>query len=122
RLGRPRVLALTATASAAVREEIVTGLAMRDPRVLVHDADRPNIWLGARTVADGGARDRAVVESVVATAGAGIVYARTHRHVDELVAALTEAGRPALGYHAGLPARERERTQDAFLDARADLV
>ncbi len=122
RLGGPRVLALTATASAQVRAEVVDRLAMRSPRVLVHDADRPNIWLGARAAATEGERDAAVVQAAVATDGAGIVYARTHRHVESLAAALAEAGRPALVYHAGLPGRARDRAQDAFLRGEADLV
>src|SRR5829696_300063 len=44
-LGRPPILALTATASPPVREEIADRLAMRDPEVLVRGFDRPNIWL-----------------------------------------------------------------------------
>jgi ATP-dependent DNA helicase RecQ len=122
RIGGPRVLALTATASAQVRREIVERLAMRTPRVLVHDADRPNIWLGARDSSTPEDRDAAVVEAAVATDGAGIVYARTHRHVESLAAALSDAGRPALVYHAGLPARQRDEAQDAFLSGAADVV
>jgi ATP-dependent DNA helicase RecQ len=63
-----------------------------------------------------------VVEAAVATDGAGIVYARTHRHVEALAAALADAGRPALVYHAGLPGRQREEAQDAFLSGAADVV
>ena len=47
-LGRPRVLALTATASPRVRREIVDALKMTDPAVVVGEFDRPNIWLGSR--------------------------------------------------------------------------
>jgi ATP-dependent DNA helicase RecQ len=122
RLGGPRVLAVTATASAQVRAEIVERLGLASPRVLVHEADRPNIWLGARASATDAERDAAVVEAAVATDGAGIVYARTHRHVEELAAALAEAGRPALVYHAGLAGRARAEAQDVFLRGDADLV
>jgi ATP-dependent DNA helicase RecQ len=122
RLGDPRVLALTATASHRVRDEVVAGLAMRDARVLVHDADRPNIWLGARTVSGERERDRAVVEAVTSTAGAGIVYARTRRQVEELTAALRSAGADPLGYHAGMPTAERRGTEEAFLSGSRDLV
>jgi len=122
RLGGPRVLAVTATASAHVRREVVERLGLRSPRILVHDADRPNIWLSARASATDAERDAAVVKAAVATDGAGIVYARTHRHVDELAAALAEAGRPALTYHAGLAGKVREGAQDRFLRGDADLV
>ncbi|GGB93664.1 RecQ family ATP-dependent DNA helicase [Cellulomonas carbonis] len=122
RMGSPRVLALTATASPHVRQEVVERLGMRSPRVLVHDTDRPNIWLGARTTAGAPERDAAVVESAVATSGAGIVYARTRAHVEELAALLADAGRPALGYHGGMSGRERSRVEEAFLTGEAELV
>nr|WP_297422387.1 RecQ family ATP-dependent DNA helicase [uncultured Actinotalea sp.] len=122
RLGDPRVLALTATASPRVRREVVEGLGMRSARVLVHDADRPNIWLGVRTVAGAHDRDRAVVEAVTATGGAGIVYARTRRQVDDLVASLREAGAAPLGYHAGMRAADRRQVERTFLSGAADLV
>ena len=122
RLGRPRVLALTATASPQVREEVVERLGMTDARVLVHDADRPNIWLGAHHAATPRERDDRVVELVTGLDGAGLVYARTRAHVAELAAALEAAGRPALGYHAGLPAAGRAEVERAFLEGRHDLV
>jgi ATP-dependent DNA helicase RecQ len=126
RLGRPRLLALTATASPQVREEVVERLGMVDPRVLVHDADRPNIWLGAHHASTPRERDDRVVALVAELAadpgGAGLVYARTRSHVEDLVAALESAGLTALGYHAGLPARERARVERAFLHGEHDLV
>ncbi|MBF0687793.1 MAG: RecQ family ATP-dependent DNA helicase [Cellulomonas sp.] len=121
RLGAPRLLALTATASTHVREEIVARLGMRDPRVLVHDADRPNIWLGARPAASQDERDAVVCQLAAEEPGAVIVYARTRAHCEELAARLTEV-RPASVYHAGLPAAERAATQDRFLSGEDDLV
>lgn len=122
RLGGPRVLALTATASPHVREEVVERLGMTEPRVLVHDADRPNIWLGARHAATPGERDDRVVAAVLGLEGAGLVYGRTRAHVEELVERLAAAGRPALGYHAGLPAAGRASVERAFLRGEHDLV
>ncbi|WP_258726485.1 RecQ family ATP-dependent DNA helicase [Cellulomonas sp. NS3] len=122
RLGRPRVLAMTATASPHVRDEIVERLAMHEPRVLVHDADRPNIWLGAHHAATESERDQRVVAWVLEQEGAGIVYGRTRSHVESLAAALADAGAPALVYHAGLRAADRAAAQDAFLRGDADLV
>jgi ATP-dependent DNA helicase RecQ len=122
RLGHPRLLALTATASPQVRQEVVQRLGMVEPRVLVHDADRPNIWLGAHHASTPRERDDRVVGVVAELDGAGLVYARTRTHVEELTAALVAAGRPALGYHAGLPAKERARVERAFLEGEQDLV
>jgi ATP-dependent DNA helicase RecQ len=122
RLGRPRTLALTATASPRVRRDITDRLGLRDPAVVVREADRPNIWLGAELFAAAAARDAALVEAAVAERGAAIVYAPTRRRCEVLAHALYAAGRPALVYHAGLRAAERAATQDAFLGGAADLV
>ena len=64
-LGHPAVLALTATASPPVREEIVTRLGMRQPRVIVQGFDRPNIWLGAETFPSSLAKKHALIERVL---------------------------------------------------------
>jgi len=122
RLGRPRLLALTATASPRVRTEIVDRLGMTDARILVRDADRPNIWLGVRHAATASDRDGLVVRTALDEAGPTLVYGRTHTHVETLAAALSDAGRTADVYHAGLPARERAAVQDAFLSGRSDLL
>jgi ATP-dependent DNA helicase RecQ len=121
-LGRPRALALTATASPRVRRDITDRLRLRDPAVVVREADRPNIWLGAALFADGDARDAALVEAAATERGATIVYAPTRRRCEVLAGLLSEAGRPALVYHAGLRAAERAATQDTFLGGTADLV
>ncbi|WP_028048259.1 RecQ family ATP-dependent DNA helicase [Cellulomonas sp. URHD0024] len=122
RLGRPRLLAMTATASPRVRQEIVDRLGMTDSRVLVRDADRPNIWLGVQHCATARDRDDLVVRTVLEESGPTLVYARTHSHADALADALTDAGRPSDAYHAGLPRAERLRVQDDFLGSRTDLL
>ncbi len=121
-LGRPRVLALTATASRAVREDVVRVLGLEDPAVVLGDFDRPTIWLGARVFVDERSRDAAVLEAARDVDGAVVVYAPTRRRCTELADALTDAGRPAEVYHAGLPAAQRRSTQDAFLDGRLQTV
>ncbi|MCW2566306.1 MAG: ATP-dependent helicase, RecQ family, partial [Mycobacterium sp.] len=84
RLGRPRTLALTATASPRVRRDITDRLGLRDAAVVVREADRPNIWLGASIFAAEAARDAALVEAAVAELGATIVYAPTRRRCEVL--------------------------------------
>jgi ATP-dependent DNA helicase RecQ len=122
RLHHPRVLALTATAAPRVRRDIVERLDMRDPQVVVGNADRPEIWLGTRLFAGNRERDEAIVEAALAVEGAVIVYAPTHRRCAELAQVLTDAGREATVYHAGLPTRQRRQTADDFLHERADTV
>jgi ATP-dependent DNA helicase RecQ len=122
RLHHPRVLALTATAAPRVRHDIVERLDMRQPRIVVGNADRPEIWLGARLFAGNRERDEGLVEAALAVEGSVILYAPTHRRCAELVDALTAAGRPAAVYHAGLPSRQRRQTADDFLCGRADTI
>ncbi|WP_019137713.1 RecQ family ATP-dependent DNA helicase [Cellulomonas massiliensis] len=121
-LGGPRLLALTATASPRVRAEVVERLGMRDARVLVRDADRPEIWLGVHHRPTERDRDDEAVRVALEEQGATLVYARTHAHAERLAAQLTDAGRACAAYHGGLPARERTRLQDDFLAGRTDVM
>jgi ATP-dependent DNA helicase RecQ len=111
------VLALTATASPPVRDEIVERLELREPEVVVRGFDRPNIWLGVETYYDAAQRDDALAERVAAEPKPGIVYAATRARAEELADRLG-----AVAYHAGLPAKARRDAQDAFMDDRADIV
>ncbi len=121
-LGRPRVLALTATASASVRDEIIRRLGMHNPRVIVRGFDRPNIWLGVDTFADEDVKQRALIDRVGATEKPGIVYAATRKHAEEIAAALSERGVTSDFYHAGLAARERDRVQTAFMEDEVEVI
>jgi ATP-dependent DNA helicase RecQ len=121
-LGHPTVLALTATASPLVRDEIVTRLGMREPRVVVRGFERANIALAVETFFEERPKVEALLERVAVAAKPGIVYVATRRRADEIAAALQERGVSALAYHAGLPAREREAAQHAFMHDEADVI
>jgi ATP-dependent DNA helicase RecQ len=118
-LGRPTVLALTATAAPPVRDEITDRLNMADPEVIVRGFDRPNIHLSVERFQDERKRDRALVERVAATPGSGIVYTATRRRAEELAELI---GERSLAYHGGLPARERDGVQTAFMQGAVDVV
>jgi ATP-dependent DNA helicase RecQ len=114
-LGRPVLLALTATATPRVREEIAERLRMRDPRVVVASFDRPNISLEVRRYADPGEKDRELLDDAGRRERPGIVYVATRRRAEDLAEALRARGVPAVHYHGGLGRAERDRSQDAFL-------
>ncbi|WCB92933.1 hypothetical protein DSM104299_01633 [Baekduia alba] len=122
-LGRPPILALTATAAAPVREEIVRVLRLRDPDVIVKGFDRPNIWLGVRRFHEGEGKERALIEDVVAAgAGAtGIAYAATQKGAEELAGALAARGVRATAYHGGMSAKARDAAQEAFMAPDGDV-
>ena len=113
-LGRPQILALTATAAPPVRREIVEQLAMRDPVVVVSGFERENIHLAVETCAEHEHR-AALVDRAVGTAGTGIVYVATRRQAEELAAEITAGGKDAAAYHAGLGKSERDSVHQRFL-------
>jgi ATP-dependent DNA helicase RecQ len=121
-LGRPPILALTATASPPVREEIVTRLGMRDPRLFVRGFDRPNIWLGVERFRTDGAKRRALVERVAEEPKPGIVYAATRHGAEDCAAELRGAGVDALAYHGGMSKRARDQAQQRFMDGGAEAM
>ncbi|MFJ3714376.1 RecQ family ATP-dependent DNA helicase [Streptomyces sp. NPDC090057] len=122
RLGRPPVLALTATAAPPVRQDIVERLDMDRPRRLVTGFDRPNIRLEVRRHLDDAERRRVVVEDAAAAPKPGIVYAATRKDSESYAEELASLGLAAEAYHAGLRAAERRRVHEAFLAGDTDVV
>jgi ATP-dependent DNA helicase RecQ len=110
-------LALTATADAATRADILRVLGLQQARSFVASFDRPNIFYRVVAKKD---PERQLLDFVRARAGqSGIVYALSRKRVEQVAARLARAGVRAAAYHAGLPAEERSRVQEAF--ARDEL-
>ena len=116
-LGRPTIVALTATASPPVRQDIAERLRLRDPVVVVAGLDRPNLFLEAQHCPDEEQRWRRLlaVLDTVATSGTGIVYVPTRRAAQDLSERLREWGHRAAYYHGGLAAGVRTRRHEEFL-------
>ena len=114
-LGHPTVLALTATATPAMRAEICARLKLRTPFVITHSFDRPNIELSVQPARDARRKQALVLAAVERARGAGIVYVATRKHAETLSAALTDAGISAAHYHAGLRPAARAAAQAAFM-------
>ncbi|MFE5671585.1 RecQ family ATP-dependent DNA helicase [Agromyces sp. NPDC056523] len=121
-LGRPRVVALTATGSAPVREEIVERLGLREPRVLVGGFDRPNIHLGVSRHEDDAAKERAIIETALEVARPALVYVATRADTERFAERFREEGLRAAFYHGGMPARARREVHEGFLADEFDLV
>ena len=121
-LGHPPVLALTATASPPVREEILERLGMRDGRVIVRGFDRPNIHLAVESFRDEDKKRASLVEACAAADGPGIVYAATRATAEELADELTGRGLRAAAYHAGMSGSRRDAIQNDFMDDRLDAI
>jgi ATP-dependent DNA helicase RecQ len=124
-LGRPPILALTATAAPPVRDEIAERLALRDPVVLVRGFDRPNIHLAVERFhgEQGSERKlRALQDAVEAAPKPGIVYVATRRQAEQLAISLCERDVTAASYHAGMPAAERDAVQQRFMESGLEVV
>jgi ATP-dependent DNA helicase RecQ len=115
-------LALTATATPSVRDDIVGSLGLTRPLVVVKSFDRPNLaWCVLRGRSP---RERvATVHRLLRRrAGCAIVYAPTRRTVERVRDDLARYGIATEAYHAGLPGAERSRVQGAFMDGGCRVV
>ena len=121
-LGHPTVLALTATASPPVRDEIVDRLGLRDPLVLVRGFDRPNLHLDVRRHVEDADRREAVVETVAGLPGPGLLYVATRRDTTAFAEALSDLGLAAVAYHGGMRAADRREAHARFSDGSADVM
>jgi ATP-dependent DNA helicase RecQ len=122
RLGRPTILALTATASPPVRREIIERLGMDGPAQVIRGFDRPNLHFAVRRFSDVAGKEAALVRAVAEAPKPGIVYIATRKASEELASALQAAGVNAEAYHAGLPAKHRGELQDRFMGDEVDVI
>ncbi|BAV66028.1 DNA helicase RecQ [Sphingobium cloacae] len=111
-------LALTATADAHTREDILVQLGIPREGMIIAGFDRPNIRYAVHP-RDG--LPRQLADLVAANPGPGIVYAPTRAATEKLAESLSRAGRPVSIYHAGLDPRVRAANQAAFI-ASEDMV
>lgn len=114
-LGKPPILALTATADADAMREIMERLGVPRDGCLQTGAFRPNLRLGVEVVGSEKDRMAKLLAFVRDTAGCGIVYTATVRAAEEVVHALRDAGEEAGLYHGRLSAHDRHAAQDAFM-------
>jgi ATP-dependent DNA helicase RecQ len=121
-LGRPTIVALTATAAPPVRDEIVERLGLRDPIVIVRGFDRPNIHLAVERFHDEDRKLRALRTHLAAAQPPGIVYVATRRAAEALAADLCNDGLRAASYHAGMRGPDRHDVQQRFMDDDLDVV
>jgi ATP-dependent DNA helicase RecQ len=111
--GVPR-LALTATADALTRQDMVHHLALDNARQFVSSFDRPNISYRITEKRDGMAQLLSFIQTEF-EGEAGVVYCQSRRRVEEVAEQLARAGVNALPYHAGMDAAIRQQHQDRFL-------
>jgi ATP-dependent DNA helicase RecQ len=119
-IGRVPIMALTATATPKVQEDIMKNLEIQNAKVFKSSFNRPNLYYEVRT------KQNAVKEIIKFirqnTGKSGIVYCLSRKKVEELAQTLQVNGIKALPYHAGMDKPTRDQTQDKFLMEHIDVM
>ncbi len=123
-LGSPSTMALTATATPSVRDDIIKLLKLRSPKVHVTGFDRPNLTYACRRLDTQAQKDEALLHGLSRQPGSGIIYCSTRRLVEQLAALLEERfpQRTVRAYHAGMDTPFRKKSQDDFMANRDAVV
>ena len=110
---RPVLSAFTATATEAVKEDIICVLGLADPEILITGFDRKNLYFGVETPKR---KDAFLVDYVKEHKGeSGIIYCATRKNVEQVHELLCRMNLPVARYHAGLSVEERKKNQDDFI-------
>ncbi len=121
RLGRPPILALTATAPPEVQTDIAEQLRMKEPFRIVGDLVRPNLFLEVVPTVNEEVKDATLERLLRETEGSGIIYTATVKEAERLYEAFS--GRwPLALYHGKRSAKQREEAQDSWSEGRVKAV
>src|SRR5581483_5531138 len=115
RLGRPPIVALTATATQAVVDDIVASLGLRDPVIVNAGIYRPNLHLTVLQTPNDADKRLQLGEHLRRFEGTGIVYAATVKEVESIGVELSSSGFTIAKYHGRAGARDRRENQDRFM-------
>jgi ATP-dependent DNA helicase RecQ len=131
RLGRFRerylkdvqTIALTATATPMVRDDISDILRLKEPRVFVTGFARTNLRFSVTHAKSDHEKDEELTRYISNQTGSGIIYAATRKRCEELAQWLPEKTRRPIGaYHAGLEPAQRQRVQDDFMSGKLSAI
>ena len=121
KIGRPQCIALTATATPVVRQDILDVLKLREPFEVVSGFARPNLSLAITAVEKKQQKyDR--IREILQAHKTGIIYCATRKKVEEVAEMLASWRIRSIAYHGGMSDSERESAQDIFLQRKADVA
>ena len=121
-LGRPTVLALTATATAEVIEDLLKQLRIPDAEIVHTGFNRPNLRLAVVSAAEEDEKLDRLVELLGDGQASGVVYAATVKAVETLTAQLAERGFRAAAYHGRMKNADRAANQDRFMSGEVPII
>lgn len=122
KLGEPPTVALTATATPEVRDDICRQLTLTRPRTIITGFDRTNLSYNVLPARNDNEKDSLLVSTLKKNDGLAVVYASTRKSVDRIAFMLEQRGIPSAGYHAGLDDEHRREVQDAFMNERIRAI
>lgn len=121
KIGRPQCVALTATATAIVREDISKVLALREPFEQVSGFSRPNLSLNISAVDKVTHKDERM-KAVITAHKTGIVYCATRKKVESVSETIASWGMRCVAYHGGMSDKDRAHAQEVFINRKADVA
>ncbi len=122
-LSNPPTIALTATATDAVRRDIVELLNLHEPAVYITGFARPNLHYAVHVCPTDRDKDETLFRFLGDNPGSGIIYASTRRRCEELAERIAAGtGRSTAVYHAGLMPHDRRAAQDAFMQGEKQIA
>lgn len=120
-IGPAPVIALTATATNKVRDDIKKNLGIQDATDFRSSFNRSNLYYEVRPKTKN--VDKDIIKFIKANPGkSGIIYCLSRKKVEELAEILQANDIPAMAYHAGMEAAARSKTQDAFIMEKIDVI
>jgi len=122
-IGKVPIIALTASATPKVQDDIVKNLRMNEPNLFASSFDRPNLYYEIRPKTDKNKVLKDIIGYCRKRQGqSGIIYCLSRKTVEEIAETLRINGVNAMEYHAGMDAHTRSRNQDKFLMEDVDVI
>jgi ATP-dependent DNA helicase RecQ len=121
-LGRPQIIALTATATPQVRSDIAAQLGLKNPSSFIAGFDRHNLTLRVEPWKNDRDHITLAYQIIKRAKGTGIIYCSTRKAVDDVAGKLQRMGLTVGAYHAGLDEAKRSRMQDYFMAGDLDAI
>ncbi len=122
-IGNPQTVALTATATKIVQDDIGKILKLEDPAIFVTGFARSNLFLTVDTPNGNFEKDEKLIDFLDGHPGCGIVYASTRKNCEHLVELLSERiSRSVAYYHGGLPSDQRRKVQEKFMTSETEII
>lgn len=123
-LGNPQTIALTATATPNVREDVIQQLEMEDPQVFIAGFARPNLKFSVAQAGTRTEKEAILIDFIRRTPGSGIIYSSTRKGCEQIATAVNSGAlnRKVGVYHAGLMPEERRAAQEDFMSDRTPIV